>query len=120
MGIKDKILQMDSPAAHSRRSFMTVGKVTKSNEKINTCSVQYSNSQGYTSNKENVQVQLYSPGFHNWFPKVDEVVTLNISESYIKIIGPANSAYSKTRADYSLKKDILSSNFGGTLAGNIF
>ncbi len=120
MGIKDKILQMDSPAAHSRRSFTTVGRVTRADEKINTCSVQYSNSQGYISNKENVQVQLYSPGLFTWFPNVDDLVTLNISESYIKIIGPANSAYSKNRAENSLKKDILSTNFGGSIAGSIF
>lgn len=119
--IKKRIQEINNPAVHNRRSFTTVGKVTKINEKTNTCSVQYINNEGSYSNKDNVHIQLIMPGFIGWFPKVDEYVCLSIVESNMLVTGPADNTYSsKTRSKIQTKKEILSNEYGSTLAGSIF
>lgn len=119
--IKRKIQEINNPAVHNRRSFNTVGKVTKINEKTNTCSVQYINNEGSYSNKDNVHIQLIMPGFIGWFPKVDEYVYLSIVERNMVVVGPADNMYSsETRSKIQTKKEILSNEYGSTLAGNIF
>lgn len=119
--IKKRIQDINNPAVHNRRSFTTIGKVTKINEKTNTCSIQYINNEGYYSNKDNVHVQLLIPSVIGWFPKVDDYVNVNITERNIVIAGPAEDAYvMHTRSKVQTKKEITASNYGSTLAGNIF
>lgn len=119
--VRRKIQDINNPAVHNRRSFTTVGKVTKINEKTNTCSVQYINNEGSYSNKDNVHIQLIMPGFIGWFPKVDDYVCLSVTERNMTVTGPADNMYaSTTRAKVQTKKEILSNDYGSTLAGNIF
>lgn len=119
--IRKKIQAINNPAVHNRRSFTTVGKITKINEKTNTCSVQYINNEGSYSNKDNVYVQLFMPGFIGWFPKVEDFVCLNITERNLVITGPADNTYAmSTRSKIQTQKEILANDFGSTLAGSIF
>lgn len=119
--IKRRIQEINNPAVHNRRSFTTVGKVTKINEKTNTCSIQYINNEGSYSNKDNVHIQILMPGFIGWFPKVDDFVCVSIVERNIVVTGPADNTYSMTtRSRIQTKKEILSNDYGSTLAGSIF
>lgn len=119
--VRKRIQEINNPAVHSRRSFTTVGKIIKINEKTNTCSVQYLNNDGFYSNKDNVHIQILMPGFIGWFPKVDDFVSLSISERNIVVTGPADDAYyMNTRSKTKTQKEVLSSTFGSTMAGTIF
>lgn len=119
--VRKKIQEINNPAVHSRRSFTTVGKIIKTNEKTNTCSVQYLNNDGFYSNKDNVHIQILMPGFIGWFPKVDDFVSVSISERNVIVTGPADDAYyMNTRGKIKTQKEILSSTYGSTMAGTIF
>lgn len=119
--IRKRIQEINNPAVHNRRSFTTVGKVTHINEKTNTCSIQYINNDGYYSNKDNVHIQIFMPGFIGWFPRVDDFVCVSVNERNISITGPADDAYQvNTRSRIKTEKEILSSTYGSTMSGSIF
>lgn len=119
--IRKKIQDINNPAVHSRRSFTTTALVTNISEKTNTCSIQYINNDGLYSNKDNVYVQIIMPGFIGWFPKKDDYVKISITERNIVIMGPADDSYqTQTRSKIQSRKEILSNQFGDTMAGSIF
>lgn len=118
--ITNKIQQINIPAVHNRRNFTTTGKILSINEKANNCTVQYVDNNGYYTNKENVYIKLISPGVIGWFPKVDEIVQLQIAESNVSIIGPTEYNYSSIVDKIKLNKDILSESLCGTIGGSIF
>lgn len=119
--VRKRIQEINNPAVHSRRSFTTIGKVLKVHEKTNTCSVQYINNDGNYSNKDNVHIQIFMPGFIGWFPKVDDYVLISVSERNMAITGPADDAYHiNTRGKIKTQKEVLSNTYGSTMAGSIF
>lgn len=119
--VKEKIQQVSHPAIVNRRSFTTTGIVTKVCENTNTCRVRYIDKEGYYSNKDNVEVQVTSPGFFGWFPKIEEEVIIEIYDKNIMITGPLVKNYGASyRSRYALKQEILHSNVGGTISGMIF
>lgn len=110
-----------APADHLSREHTIVGKVTKSDERNNVCTVSYMDKDGYKSNKDNVPVRIYNQTFVDWFPKVGELVNLIESDYEVSIISKYEGGYgTAVRASTESKKDIYTSSFGGTMAGNIF
>ena len=121
MSVKQKIQQITNPAVVNRRSFTTHAKIVKAYEKNNFCDIKYLNKDGDYVFKKEVIVQLTAPGLIAWFPKEDDLVVVQISDSNIIITGPLEVEYgTKIRSSINMKKDILSSSFGSTLNGHIF
>lgn len=119
--IRKRIQQVTTPAIQNRRSFTTTGTITKVSEKTNTCTVRYIDKEGYSSNKDNVQVQINSPGIFGWFPKIGEQVIIELYDKKMIITGPLQKEYSSAfRSQYALEKEILHTNVGGTVSGMIF
>ena len=117
---KKKIQQLNDPAVHNRRFLNTIGKILKINEKNNTCKVQYVDNNGYYKISDNVYVKLIAPSIIGWFPKVDDIVEIQINESNVLITGPYSYDYSKQQSLIKKDKDILFDNIAGTIGGVIF
>lgn len=110
-----------APADHLSREHTIVGEVTLSDEKNNVCSVRYMDKDGYVSNKDNVPVRVYNQSFADWFPAKGEQVVMTESNYQVTIVSKYEGGYgTAVRAGTEMKKDIYTSMFGGTMAGNIF
>lgn len=109
-----------NPAVHNRRDFSTVAKVISSDQINNVCSIEFIDKSGYKSNKDNVPVKIYVPGFIGWFPKSGDLVNIDTeSDAYI-ITSAYESGYaSNHRPGNQLKKDIYSGASGGPVGGTI-
>lgn len=111
---------MVEPATHRYHKVTTMAKVTKADEKNNTCSIQYVDKEGTKRNRDNVTVRLYGSGT-DWFPEVGEKVTIEDSDSSCVIIARCVDNYNMdVRSKMKLKMDIFSDSSGAEPGGNIF
>jgi hypothetical protein len=110
-----------APAAQTARVAYEIATVTKADEKSNLCSVTFVDKDGRTSNKDNVEVMLYSSGIVDWFPSVNDKVCLEGSwDSYV-ITRPYSSSYtSGLRTKNQLRSDTLTNSFTDTMCGQLF
>ena len=116
-----KISETATPAVHNRRAFTTVAKVTETDEINNVCSIEFVDKDGYKSNKNNIPVQIFAPGFIGWFPDVNEYVNIQEINGMFIITSKYQQGYgSAIRSKNKNKKDIYTTSFGGTMAGSIF
>jgi hypothetical protein len=115
--IKNKIVE---PAATSRSVSTLSAKITKVNEKTNTCDVMYTRIDGTELRKKDVTILLNNTSFIDWFPEVNDQVLIQEKNNIVYIIGPAYSDYNKIRKKIELKNDIYSNSFIDTLGGFIF
>ena len=119
---KSKLQQnIINPVNISNKKEETIGIITQSNQKQNTCSVQYIDNDGNKSNKDSVPVRLYSKGIIGWFPKQDDVVVIVIKEHQLEIIGIANNGYiGSVKSQTNLKADIISDSLMDVSNGFLF
>jgi len=116
-----KLSEISTPAVHNRRALTTVAQVTEADEINNVCSITFVDKDGYKSNRNNVPVQITIPGFIGWFPKVNDYVNVEEVQGALVITSKYEIGYGTTvRPNNKLKKDIYTTSFGGTMAGNIF
>ena len=119
--IKDKIKnKIVEPAANSRSVSTLSAKITKVNEKTNTCDVMYTRIDGTEMRRKNVDVLLTNKSFIDWFPEVNDIVLIQEKNNIVYIIGPSYSNYDNVRKNIELKNDILSNSYIDTLGGFIF
>lgn len=99
-----------NPAVANRGEILRkLAVVTKADEANNLCSIKYVDKDARESNKDNVPVRIYSPGFQDWFPEVDEVVTIEESDGMPVITGVPEEAYAINIAGQNdLESDMLS------------
>lgn len=116
--LKHKIKEISSPATHDRRSFITVGEVTKSNEKNNECEVTYIDKDGNKSNRKGVSLFCHDEKILSWFPSTGDKVYLQIYENTIFILGPYHKNHQLKSAQQELKPQVLS-NYAFSDEGNI-
>jgi hypothetical protein len=118
---RKKIHETTTPAVHNRRAFTTVARVTASDEINNLCSIEFVDKDGYKSNKNNIPVKVFAPGFIGWFPDVNEYVNIEETNGVFIITSKNEQGYgSAIRSKNKTKKDIYTTSFGGTMAGSIF
>lgn len=118
--VMNKLKQVNDPAVHNRRFINSIGKIISINEKANTCRVQYIDNDGYYKIIDNVFVKVLYPGIIGWFPKIDDMVELQINENFIIITGPYSYDYNNIQSKIKTTKDILHDNVEGTICGSIF
>ncbi|MCY7866121.1 hypothetical protein [Bacillus atrophaeus] len=107
-----KFLQNDivNPTAANRGEvFYKVAIVTKADENNNVCSIKYIDKDAFESNKDNVQVKIYSHGVQDWFPEKDDIVSIEEVNGVPIITGIPEEAYAaKVKGKNDLETDILS------------
>lgn len=109
------------PAADSRGSVTLSGVVKKVNEKLNTCTVKFTNFDGKEQVKNSVPVYLYNKSIIDWFPSVNEKVLLQHRNGVIYITGPAYSeSYNDIRNELTLEQDIYAESFIDGIGGYLF
>ena len=97
---------------HEREVFTSFAKVTKADEKNNTCSIQFVDKEGRKSNRDNVTVRLYGKGT-DWFPEVDDVVEIEQGRDTLVIIARHVDNYeADVRSKQEMVQDIYSDSMG--------
>ena len=85
-----------------------LGVVIKADEANNVCTVTYVDKDGVESNIDNVPVRIYSPSFQDWFPEIDDVVSIEEVKGYPVITGLPEWSYgTNIRGENDLESDIL-------------
>lgn len=116
-----KLLKNDivNPAIVNRGEILhKFAVVTKTDEANNLCSIRYVDKDGVVSNKDNVPVRIYNPGIQDWFPEVNEVVTIEEIDGIPIITGVPEEAYAvNSLGETILANDILSDNLSTETEG---
>lgn len=113
--------QIISPVQQEYRGYTLIGRVTKIDEKNNTCDISFKDQQDKQQSIKNVPVALYNTSFVDWFPKEGDHVELSESAGSIKITGKINKEYfKKERNKIKKSKDVIPNNYNGVISGNIF
>lgn len=108
------------PAADSRRSSTIIGEVIKVNEMENKCDVKYSDIRGKTNEKKDVLVFSYNKSVIDWFPKINDKVLLQETDSVLYIVGPGEINHANLRSQIKLENDIFSDSFISGMGGYVF
>lgn len=122
MALKNKLINnIIAPVASSHSATFIRGTVKKTNEKNNTCTVVYTNTEGVTVTQENIPVKLSNVSFIDWFPKEKEVVNISVKKGEIYVTGPDyQNSYSSMRESMKLSQDIYSDNSSYFIGGYIY
>ena len=123
MSLKSRLIEnIVAPVATDKSTISSNAVVTKVNEKTNTCSIKYTNSEGIPVEQANVPVQLNNVGIIDWFPKVNERVLITTKgRTDITITGPSYGRnYNSIRSKIKLTEDIYSDISSSTMGGYIF
>ena len=123
MSLKSRLIEnIVSPVATDKSTSSIDAKVTKVNERSNTCSIKYINNEGIPVEQANVPVQLHNIGIIDWFPKLNEHVLITTKgKGDITITGPSYGRnYNNIRYLTKLTEDIYSDISSATMGGYIF
>ncbi len=105
--IQDNIV---NPTAVTRGQIIHgLAQVTHAYEKKNYCTIKYIDKDGMISNREKVMVKIYNPGGDSWFPKKNDIVTIEDIEGNPMIVGKAEEYYETDyRTENENENDIYS------------
>lgn len=108
-GIKNFIQQnIVNPAIQPDTSITTIGIVTKADKSSNTCSVRYTDKDGYTHTKDDVKVRICYTATDP-LPKKDDIVEINDTGDTTAIIGKYIGDYAvDIRSKRQLRQDVMS------------
>lgn len=122
MSLKNKLVDnIIAPVANSHSATFIRGIVNNVNEKNNTCTVTYTNSEGVKVKQESVPIQLTNVSFIDWFPKVNETVNVSVKKGEIYVVGPDyQKSYSSVRNKIQLVQDIYSDDASYFIGGYIY
>lgn len=122
MALKNKLIDnIIAPVASSHSATFIRATVNSTNEKKNTCTVTYINSEGVKVKQKDVPVKLTNVSFIDWFPKEKEMVNVSVKKGEIYITGPDyQKSYDSMRSSMQLSQDIYSDNSSYFIGGYIY
>lgn len=105
-----KIIQRNivNPAVQPDLQANTLGIVTQSDKASNTCSIRYTDKDGYVRSKDNVKVRICYTATDP-LPKKNDVVEINDTGDTVAIIGKYVGDYAaEVRSKRQLRQDVMS------------
>lgn len=122
MSLKNKLVNnIIAPVANGHSATSIRAKVNSTNEKNNTCTITYTDSEGVTVKQENVPVKLTNVSFIDWFPKEKDTVNVSVKKGEIYITGPDyQNSYSHMRNTMQLSQDVYSDDSSYFIGGYIY
>lgn len=122
MDLKNKLINnIIAPVATGHSATFIRATVNSSNEKNNTCTITYVNTEGVKVKQKDVPVKLTNISFIDWFPRPKETVIVSVKKGEIYITGPDyQNSYSHMRNSMQLSQDIYSDNSSYFIGGYIY
>lgn len=111
--------------SNSRRDMYNGTKVMatvlESNQKDNTCEVEYIDLTGSKQSRKGVPVRRYSESNISWFPeKGDQVIMESMGKTFEIVSQSPLTYHTKGKPHAKYKMDILTDFYGDGIGGNIF